>query len=80
MMIAIPEDEWVVFQRMSPRELSPVLEAARRCCRLIQEYRKQPRAVPQKPRPKRTSGAKARHVSTAKLLMRRKTELAKNRN
>ena len=78
MMIAIPEDEWVVFQRMSPRELSPVLKQLAAAVRLS-EYRKQPRG-PKKPRPKRTSGAKARHVSTAKLLMRRKTELAKNRN
>lgn len=78
MMIAIPEDEWVVFQQMSPRELSPVLKQFAAAVRLS-EYRKQPRG-PKKPRPKRTSGAKARHVSTAKLLMRRKTEMAKNRN
>ncbi len=78
MMIAIPEDEWVVFQGMSPRELSPLLKQFAAAVRLS-EYRKQPRG-PKKPRPKRTSGAKARHVSTAKLLMRRKTELAKNRN
>lgn len=78
MMIAIPEDEWVVFQRMSPRELSPLLKQFAAAVRLS-EYRKQPRG-PKKPRPKRTSGAKARHVSTAKLLIRRKTELAKNRN
>jgi hypothetical protein len=77
MMIAIPEDEWVVFQRLSPRELSPLLKQFAAAVRLP-EYRKQPRG-PKKPRPKRTSGAKARHVSTAKLLMRRKTELAKNR-
>ncbi len=78
MMVAIPEDEWVVFQGMSPSELSPLLKHLAAAVRLS-EYRKQPRG-PKKPRPKRTSGAKARHVSTAKLLMRRKTELAKNRN
>jgi hypothetical protein len=78
MMIAIPEDEWVVFQGMSPRELSPLLKRFAAAVRLS-EYRKQPRG-PKKPRPKRTSGAKARHVSTAKLLMRRKTELAKNQS
>jgi IS4 transposase len=78
MMIAIPEDEWVVFQGMSPRELSPLLKQFASAVRLS-EYRKQPRG-PKKPQPKRTSGAKARHVSTAKLLMRRRTELAKNRN
>jgi len=78
MMIAIPEDEWVVFQGMSPRELSPLLKQFAAAVRLS-EYRKQPRG-PKKPPPKRTSGAKARHVSTAKLLMRRKTELAKKQN
>lgn len=78
MMIAIPEDEWVVFQGMSPRALSPVLKQFAAAVRLS-EYRKQPRG-PKKPRPKRTSGATDRHVSTAKLLMRRKTELAKNRS
>jgi hypothetical protein len=78
MMIAIPEDEWVVFQGMSPCELSPLLKQFAAAVRLS-EYRKQPRG-PKKPRPKRTSGAKERHVSTAKLLMRRKTALAKNQN
>jgi IS4 transposase len=78
MMIAIPEDEWVVFQRMSPREMAPLLKRLAAAVRLS-EYRKQPRG-PKKPPPKRTSGAKARHVSTAKLLMMRKTEPAKNRN
>jgi hypothetical protein len=78
MMIAIPEDEWVVFQGMSPRELAPLLKQFAAAVRLS-EYRKQPRG-PKKPAPKRTSGAKARHVSTAKILMRRKIELAKNRH
>jgi IS4 transposase len=80
MMIAIPEDEWVVFQGMSPRELSPLLKQFAAAVRLS-EYRKQPRG-PKKPRPKRTSGAKDRHVSTAKLLARQKqeTRLATNRN
>ena len=78
MMIAIPEDEWVVFQGMSPRELSPLLKQFAAAVRLS-EFRKQPRG-PKKPRPKRTSGAKARHVSTAKLLMQRRTKLTTNRN
>jgi IS4 transposase len=78
MMIAIPEDEWVIFQGMSPRELGPLLKQFAAAVKLS-EYSKQPRG-PKKPRLKRTSGAKARHVSTAKLLIRRKTELAKNQN
>ena len=80
MMIAIPEDEWVVFQGMSPRELSPLLRQFAAAVRLS-EFRKQPRG-PKKPRPKRTSGAKHRHVLTAKLLAKQKqeTRLATNRN
>jgi len=77
MMIAIPEDEWVLFQRMVPQELCPILKQFAAAVRLS-EYRKQPRG-PKKPRPKRTSGAKNRHVSTARVLMRRRTELANNR-
>jgi IS4 transposase len=78
MMIAIPEDEWVVFQGMSPRELSPLLKQFAAAVRLS-EFRKQPRG-PKKPRPKRTSGATARHVSTARLLMQRRTKVTTNRN
>ena len=40
MMIAIPEDEWVVFQGMSPRELSPLLRQFAAAVRLS-EFRKQ---------------------------------------
>ncbi|HEV3167141.1 MAG TPA: IS4 family transposase [Isosphaeraceae bacterium] len=76
MMIAIPEDEWVVFQGMSPQELSPVLKQLAGAVRLS-EYRKQPRG-PKKPRPKRQSGAKVKHVATAKLLRRPKVKAAKN--
>ena len=43
MMIAIPEDEWVVFQGMSPRELSPLLKQFAAAVRLS-EFRKQPAA------------------------------------
>jgi IS4 transposase len=78
MMIAIPADEWVVFHGMSPQELSPILKQLAGAVRLS-EYRKQPRG-PKKPRPQRQSGAKVKHVATAKLLMQRKAQLAKNQN
>ena len=78
MMIAIPKDEWVIFHGMSPQELSPVLKQLAGGVRLS-EYRKQPRG-PKKPRPKRQSGAKVKHVATAKLLIRRKAKAAKNQN
>jgi IS4 transposase len=78
MMIAIPADEWVVFHGMSPQELSPILKQLAGAVRLS-EYRKQPRG-PKKPRPERQSGAEAKHVATAKLLMQRKAKPAKNQN
>jgi IS4 transposase len=78
MMIAIPEEEWVVFHGMPPQELSPILKRLAGTVRLS-EYRKQPRG-PKKSRPPRKSGAKVKHVATAKLLMERKAQLAKNRN
>lgn len=76
MMIAIPEDEWVVFHGMSPQEFSPILKRWASAVRLS-EFRKQPRG-PKKPRPKRRSGAKVKHVATAKLLMEQKAQVAKN--
>jgi IS4 transposase len=76
MMIAIPEEEWTVFHGMPPREFSPVLKQLAGAVRLA-EFRKQPRG-PKKPRPKRRSGAKVKHVATAKLLMEQKAKAAKN--
>jgi hypothetical protein len=70
MMIAIPEDEWVVFQDMTPRELGAVLVELAGLVRM-EEYRKSPRG-PKKPPPKKQSGAKIKHVATAKILAARK--------
>ncbi len=78
MMIAIPEDEWVVFHGMSPREIGPILKRLAGAVRLS-EFRKQPRG-PKKSRPQRQSGAEVKHVATAKLLLERKAQRAKNRN
>jgi IS4 transposase len=66
MMIAIPEDEWVEFHHLSPREMGHWLREMARQIRLS-EFRKQPRG-PKKPRPERQSGAEQKHVSTARLL------------
>src|SRR5512135_2962391 len=71
MMIAIPMEEWEVFGRMSIPELAEVLRDLARKVDLP-AYRRHPRG-PKKPRPARTSGKKIKHVSTAKLLARRKT-------
>ena len=64
MMIAVPKDEWVVFHGMSPQEICPFLKQLARAVRLS-EFRKQPRG-PKKPRPERQSGAKIKHVATAR--------------
>lgn len=70
MMIAIPEDEWAVFHGLTaaafggiPRDLAVGVR--------LSAYRKQVRG-PKRPQPKRESGAKIKHVSTAKLLEKRK--------
>jgi IS4 transposase len=70
MMIAIPEDEWVVVQEMTPRELGAVLVELAGLVRM-DEYRKSTRG-PKKPPPKKQSGAKIKHVATAKILAARK--------
>jgi hypothetical protein len=69
MMIAIPQDEWVVFQEMTPSELAGALVALAAAVRLP-AYRKHPRG-PKKPKPKKRSGAKIKHVATAKVLASR---------
>jgi hypothetical protein len=69
MMIAIPEDEWVEFRDLAPSELAVVLVDLARAVRLP-AYRKHPRG-PKKPKPKKQSGAKIKHVATSKILSER---------
>ena len=71
MMRAIPKDEWVEFQEMLPKELAEVLVAWARTVPLS-EYRKSHRG-PKKPKPEKASGAKIKHVATAKILKARET-------
>jgi IS4 transposase len=71
MMIAIPEDEWVVFHDLTPVELADVLVRLARSVSLP-KLRKHPRG-PKKPKPKKQSGAKIKHVATAKILEARHT-------
>ena len=66
MMIAIPEDEWVEFHDLPPVELATVLVRLARSVSLP-KLRKHPRG-PKKPKPKKQSGAKIKHVATAKIL------------
>ena len=71
MMIAIPEDEWVVFHDLTPVELADVLVRLARSVSL-RKLRKHPRG-PKKPQPKKQSGAKIKHVATARILEARYT-------
>src|SRR3954466_13866654 len=66
MMIAIPEDEWVVFHDLTAVELADVLVRLARSVSLP-KLRKHPRG-PKTPQPKKQSGAKIKHVATAKIL------------
>ena len=70
MMIAIPEDEWAVFHGLTAAAFGRVLLDLAVGVRLA-AYRKHVRG-PKRPQPKRESGAKIKHVSTAKLLEKRK--------
>ena len=71
MMIAIPEDEWVVFHDLPAVELAEVLGKLARSVSLP-KLRKHPRG-PKKPKPEKQSGAKIKHVATAKILKARRT-------
>jgi IS4 transposase len=71
MMIAIPEDEWAVFHDLPPVELAQVLVRLAQSVSLP-KLRKHPRG-PKQPKPKKQSGAKVKHVATAKILKARQT-------
>jgi IS4 transposase len=71
MMKAIPKDEWVVFQDGTAPELAEVMTVWARATPL-KEYTAMPRG-PKKPKPKKQSGAKIKHVSTFRVLRERKS-------
>jgi IS4 transposase len=74
MMIAIPEPEWAVFYAMRTADLAAILRDLAQRVRL-QAFRKSHKR-PQKVRCKRPGTPKKGHVSTAKLLLNRKAQLA----
>jgi hypothetical protein len=74
MMIAIPEPEWAIFYAMSMADLAAILLELAQGVRL-KAFRKSPKS-PQKSPCKRPGTPKKGHVSTAKLLMNRKAQLA----
>jgi IS4 transposase len=66
MMIAVPAKHWEIFRRLDDRQMTTLLqELAGRID--LQRFRKHPRG-PKKPPPKRISGARSKHVSTARIL------------
>jgi hypothetical protein len=70
MMIAIPEEEWIVFAEMTVTEFARVLKALAQGVRL-ETLKKHPRG-PKKPVVKKPRNNKEPHVSTARLLEKRK--------
>jgi len=66
MMIAIPNDEWRIFQDMSSKGFIEILQQLASNADLA-KFRKHKRGL-KKPRQKRTQDSKQPHVSTAKLL------------
>lgn len=70
MMIAIPEEEWIVFAQMTVKEFARVLKALAQGVRL-EKVKKHPRG-PKKPVVKKPKNKREPHVSTARLLEKRK--------
>jgi Transposase DDE domain len=70
MAIAIDDAHWVIFQQMTPVKLVKVLKELAANVKLS-AFRKHPRG-PKKPQPKRNGSKNTPHVSTAKVLAKRK--------
>jgi len=70
MTIAVPEEEWAVSHGLTAAAFGAILLDLAAGVRLS-AYREQVRG-PKRPPPKRASGAKIEHVSTAKLLEKRR--------
>jgi IS4 transposase len=72
MMIAIPEEQWLAFRTLTPKELAVVLRELAEHVDL-RRYTKHPRGA-KKPAPKRHYDPKHPHVSTAKVLEQRQMQ------
>jgi len=75
MMIAIPPEQWAIFRQWTIPQLVPMLRQLAEKVDL-RRFKKHPRG-PKKPRPKREWDETQPHVSTARLLAKRKTEKKK---
>lgn len=70
MMIAIPEEEWTIFRQLTQAEC--VNELKHLASKVnVSRFRKHPRG-PKKPTPKKKKDPKTPHVSTARILLKRK--------
>jgi hypothetical protein len=76
MMVALPPQEWEMFQTMKPAQLASCLRRWARTADL-ENYPKHPRG-PKKPMPRRPN-AKFKHVATAKLIADAETRRRKTR-
>ena len=76
MMVALPPEEWTIFQTMPAEQLASHLQSWARTADLT-KYPKHPRG-PKKPKPRRPN-AKFKHVATAKLLAEAKQTSQKKR-
>jgi hypothetical protein len=66
MMIAVPAKHWQIFRRLDDKQLTDLLKELAEKIEL-KRFRKHPRG-PKRPQPKKISGAKRKHVSTARIL------------
>lgn len=71
MMIALPEEQWNVFRSLSVAQMAKILKDLAHGVDLV-KYQKHSRG-PKKPKPERIHTGKTHHVSTARILARRKT-------
>jgi len=72
MMIAVQEEEWLIFRKYTQSELVAILIQLATKVKLSR-FRKHPRG-PKKPAPKRKRDPKHPHVSTARILAKRKSK------
>jgi len=66
MLIAISEENWVVFQQMTPHKFSTILKKLAAKMKLYR-FQKHPRG-PKKPQPKRKGSKNTPHVSTVLMI------------
>jgi hypothetical protein len=69
MMMAVPARHWRLFRKMEDAEFAGVLRQLATNIDLA-KFQKHPRG-PKKPPPKKTSGAKIKHVATARIIAKR---------